>query len=136
MGYKRPETVYTLVFDHRDGLEVRAASVPVGQLLELGEMAEGLKTGDAKTFGEARALFEAFAKRLRSWNLEEDDGTPIPPTLESLYGLEFGFATEIVGAWFDALSEVSGPLGGGSTPGSRLELASIPVDLPTPNLTS
>lgn len=125
MGYKRPETVYLLRFKDRDGLEVRAASVPLGQLLDVADAAEGLRKG---SIGEARKLFELFSRSLRSWNLEEDDGTPVPTTLAALMGLEQVFAAEILLSWFDAMNTVPDPLAGRSTGGSPLGVPSIPME--------
>lgn len=136
MGYKRPETVYTLVFDDRDGLEVRAASVSTGRLLHLADMAGQLKTGEAKSLSEVRELVDTFAGRLRSWNIEEDDGTPVPATVEGVLSLEFPFAAEIIVAWFEAIGSVSDPLGGRSTGGLPLEVPSVPMELLSESLSS
>ncbi len=126
MSYVRPVTVYLLQFEDREGLEVRARSVPLGQLLELGDMAESLRSGEAQAFGEAKALFELFASKLKSWNLTEDDGTtPVPCDTSGLFSLEFPFATEILLAWFDAVASVSIPLGRRSTDGSLSVAPSI-----------
>lgn len=130
MGYKKPTTVYRLHFDDRDGLEVRAASVPLGQLLDLTEQAERLKVGDAKSIEDARELFELFASSLRSWNLEEDDGTPTPADRSGLLGLEFGFAAEILMAWFEAVGgSVPAPLARRSTVTLPSEVPSIPMEV-------
>lgn len=133
MGYTKPTTVYLLKFDDRDGLEVRAASVPLGRLLDLTEQAERLKAGDAKSVDEAKELFELFASSLRSWNLEEDDGSPVPADLSGVRGLEFGFAAEILTAWFEAVGgSVPGPLAKRSTVTLPSEVPSIPMELLSP----
>lgn len=136
MGYKRPTTVYLLKFADRDGLEVRACSVPVGRIMVLQEQATKLKDGDATAFDEARELFAAFADSLRSWNLEEDDGAPVPATLPGVMSLEFGFAAEILLAWFEAIASVPGPLDRRSTGGSPSVELSIPMEMLSPSLPS
>jgi hypothetical protein len=133
MGFKRPQTVYALVFDHHDGLQVRAASVPVGRLLELVDMADKLKAGQAKALSEVRGLFEAFTEALRSWNLEEDDGTPVPATGAGVLSLEFGFASELILAWFDAIGDVPDPLERRSTVTLPSEELSIPMEVLSPS---
>lgn len=136
MGYKKPETVYLLQFEERAGLEVRAASVSMGRLLDISDMAESLRVGEAKNFAEARELFGEFASRLRSWNLEEDDGTPIPCDQEHLMQQEFGFASELLLAWFDAIASVPDPLGPRSTGGLPSVELSLPMEVLSPSLAS
>lgn len=128
MGYRKPQTVYLLQFEDRDGLEVRAASVPMGRLLDVAEMADRLRSGEAKAFGEARELFALFGSCLRSWNLEEEDGTPIPADTEHVLEQEFSFITEILLAWFDAIASVPDPLAGRSTNGSQSGVPNIPME--------
>lgn len=127
MGYKRPETIYTLQFEEHEGLEVRVASVPLGKMLELAETADRLRAGTASTFQEAKGLFETFAERLRAWNLEDDNGVALECHLDEVLALEFGFATSMVLAWFDAIGQVSDPLERRSTGGLPSEVPSIPT---------
>lgn len=127
MGYKRPQTVYKLVFDDHEGLEVRAASVPIGRLIEVSAQAEKLREGDADSFESVADLFALFGESLRSWNLEEDDGSPIPATVDSVMSLEFGFAAAILVAWFDAVGGVPAPLERRSTSGVPSEELLIPM---------
>lgn len=129
MGYKKPTTVYLLKFEDREGLEVRAASVPIGKLIDMQTQAERLKSGDAASFDDARELFELFALSLRSWNLTEDDDTPVPTTLDGVLGLEFGFASELLLAWFEAIADVPAPLARRSTVTLPSEVPSIPMEL-------
>lgn len=136
MGYKRPTTVYRLHFDDHDGLEVRAASVPIGQLLDLTEQADRLKSGAAESFDDARELLDLFAASLRSWNLEEDDGAPIPCTRDSVLGLEFQFATDLLVAWFEAVASVAAPLAQRSTVTLPSEVPSIPMEMLSGSLAS
>lgn len=128
MGFKRPETVYRLVFDGHDGLEVSAAAISLGRLFALAGQADSLRAGEAKSMQEAAEVFRTFASRLRGWNLEEDDGTPIPADWDGLASLEFSFASELLLAWFDAISDVPVPLERKSTGTSTSEELSIPME--------
>lgn len=79
MGYKRPVKLYKIRFEDEPDLEVTAKSLPVGHLLGVMKLADQMTANaDPK---EMRSLFGVFAKRLVEWNLEEEDGTPVPPVL-------------------------------------------------------
>lgn len=136
MGYTRPVTVYRLEFEARDGLEVRVASVSIDRLMGLQKQAAELKQERTTSFDEARELFETFAESLRSWNLEEDDGTPVPATLAGVLSLELGFASELLLVWFEAIAGVPAPLDKRSTGGSPSEVPSIPMEALSPSLLS
>lgn len=126
MGYRRERKVYKLVFEdpQYEGLEIRAASIPVGKLLKLANV------GDLNnvTQEELSAIFEVFAGALISWNLEEDDGTPVPTTVDGLYTLEIDFIMQIISAWMEAVAGVPGPLRQRSSNGSRSVEQSLPME--------
>jgi hypothetical protein len=125
MGYQRK--VYRLVFDdpEMDGLEVRAKSVSLGAMR---------KAADSD---DEFLMMELFAKALVSWNLE-DDGEPVPATLEGLEDQDPEFVTAIITAWTGTISGVpdASPLGGGSDSGRRSLEASIPMETLSPSRAS
>lgn len=82
MGYRRKRKVYVLKFEDPElaELEVRAGGASVEQLMDLMDLAR-FGAGGAK-FGiedmkEIKGLFDLFASKLISWNLETEDGTPV-----------------------------------------------------------
>ena len=128
MGYRRQPTVYRLIFSEYEGLEVMARSCSVEEMLKVTGLAAQMSSSpDDKQLTE---LFGFFAKRLVSWNLEDEDGKPVPATLKGLLGEEMGFILNIVQAWVRAITGVSSPLQNGSSngPAARSPLEdSIPM---------
>jgi hypothetical protein len=127
VGYRKARTLYKLSFEDHIGLEVSAGSVPTQVFLGI---------ISAKEASDTPVMFEAFAKALHSWNLEDEDGTPVPPTLEGLYAQDFSFVLEIIGAWIEAVGGVSTPLATPSSAGApppELQLPMEPLSLSRAN---
>jgi len=142
VGYKRRKTIYRLVFEDEefDGLEVRAYAPPLGfleQAMQMGALvgrpADDLSPDEIELL---HGLFTGFAGYLVSWNLEEDDGTPVPATLEGLRVQDLAFVFSIIDAWLDSIGEVAGPLGQSSNAGSPSLVASLPMEPLSPSLQS
>lgn len=83
--------------------------------LTVDEYNEGLRLGALanKTEGVSDALVESdsrsselFAARLKSWNLEDDDGKPLPATLETVRSLSNRTFLIMFRAWFRAMTDV------------------------------
>jgi hypothetical protein len=133
MGYKRKRKTYVLSFDDPElaGLEVRARGASIGKLFGLMDLMRFAdRRGDLKPedVQEMDQLFRLFADRLESWNLEEEDGTPIEPTYENLMDQEINFVLPLVLAWADALVGTGGPLDESLPAGQQPEVASIPME--------
>lgn len=114
MGFKVNRTVYNLAFGEGtalDGATVSARAVSTGAFLDVAGLAAEAEENPAA----ATKLFEQFADALVAWDLEEEDGTPIPADLDGLRSLEFGTSIAIIKAWMSAMGDVSGPLGQPST---------------------
>jgi hypothetical protein len=73
-------------------------------------------------------LFETFATALVSWNLEDEDGTPVSADLEGIQSQDMEFILAVVRAWLEAVSSVNAPLGEGSTGGGTSQVPSIPME--------
>lgn len=140
MGFVREKTIYKLVFQtpELDGLEVRATGGSLGDYLvisELADLAEVLHTATkqeaAKRIGEVVAH---FAETLVDWNLEDEDGTPVPATAEGLRRQDPELIIAIVRAWMDAVAGISRPLGQPSPDGEQV--AEIPMQTLSPSLAS
>lgn len=144
MGYRPEKTVYALAFEdgRHDGLEVYATSVPVGDLLDMIDLALqlGSTTGRNKRDPEhmkvIRDLFTGFAKALVSWNLEDGNGDPVPATLEGLHSQDLDLVLEIIGAWMSSIGSVSPDLGKDSNSGLRFPEGSLPMEIPSLSLTN
>jgi hypothetical protein len=130
-GYRRAAKVYKLKFteDEFTGLEVRAKSVPLGKFLDLTKLVD-LQNGTAlgpEQMEQIRDLFTGFATALVSWNLQEEDGTDVPATLEGLYSQEFDFVLQIIMAWMEAIAGVAAPLVRSSNSGATIPEGSLPM---------
>lgn len=140
MGYRRERKVYQLRFADEDmaGLVVRARSVPLGQFMDLTAMAGG--AGDGKVSADdikgVIGLFAGFAEALIDWNIEDEDGTPVPATLEGVRSQDADFMLAVVMAWLEAIGDVSAPLGRTSSGGGPSLEASIPMVPLSPSLAS
>jgi hypothetical protein len=130
MGYKPARTLYRLKFEDHPGLEVVAKSTSVERLMGLMGLVE--KVGDldeaaiATNFGLVEQVLRGFAEILHSWNVEDDDDTPIPATYEGLITQELPFVMEVVNAAVEAISTAPPPLPKNSSADPTLE-ASIPM---------
>lgn len=127
MGYRHEGKVFRLRFadGEYEGLEVEMGSLPVGKLMRLAALAE---QADTKDFGVLRELFETMAAGLKRWNLEDDDGVPVPTTLAGIESQDLDFVTTVIATWLEGMAGVSAPLGPSSSSGSSLDLASVPME--------
>jgi hypothetical protein len=99
MDFDLTRPVFRLVFDVPEyaGLVVRARSAGAEELATIAELAE------SQTITAVRALIAAFGGLLVSWNAEQD-GEPIPATVEGLRRLDYASLLVIVRAWLDAVA--------------------------------
>lgn len=127
MGYRKVPTIYTLInFDGHEGLVVRMKGISFGRvrrlLTALGD--------DAKDQDSMDAVFKQVSDSLVSWNLEDEDGTPVPPTAEAIDDLEFDMVIAIVNKWLDQITGPGPELGkdsnsGESFPGRPLTMEAL-----------
>lgn len=96
MGYRKVPTIYTIE-DVRglEGAVIRLKSIKVGKLRRL---LAALDSDDefSKVMGP---IFATLAEGLVSWDLEDEEGTPIPATLEGIEELELNDVMGIIAAW-------------------------------------
>lgn len=129
MGYKRK--VLKLVFEDKPELEIFVHSVNVRRALNLMRLTDTLSSGQVTDMAEAEKvtseLFGAFADRVVSWTLEDDDGKPLPVSLDSLLDWDFDDAMLWVMTWMQQATSVSVPTAAPANgTGTGLE-ASIPM---------
>lgn len=129
MGYEvGDETIFVLQFgDKFDGLEIKAASLTFGELLDLGDQPDRVRAGAG--LAEVRDLVAQFGKRLRSWNLTRN-GQPIPVSTEELLALGPRLAMSAVLAWCNGMVDVDDDLGKGSTSGRPSAPPNFPMEAP------
>jgi hypothetical protein len=133
MGYKPKRKIYNLDFtgtDH-EGLRVSIRGLNTGQYMDLFEA----KT-EAEAGGETNKLLTIMAGQLVSWNVEDDDDTPVPATLDGIKTQDLDFNLAVVNAWTTAMAGVPAPLEQPSTDGGPSLEASIPVEILSPSLAS
>ena len=107
-GFKLPKRTALLVFEGEyEGAEVRVRlTVPLGVFLDFGEV-------------QTERPLEAYGMYMDAivlgWNLEDDDGNPIPATREGMrQHVDQAFMLAMVRAWSKAAAEIPGPLASGS----------------------
>lgn len=130
MGFVPPTTIYRLEFEgNYAGLEVRMRATKLGTIFE----AQGLMDIDPANLRPEDAekgvrLIEIVADHLVSWNIEDDDGTQVPASLEGLKLQEMPMIGLIFAEWQKAMTEVPGPLSRPSSSGTPMESLSLPME--------
>lgn len=124
-GFTRKKT-YVLEFEEGSeffGLEVKVRPVTIGEMLEITDMV-------AWDNNDLRPLFARFADALVSWNIETEEGDPVPADFDGVCTQDADMIMELISAWQDAVTgKVKGPKEARLTDGSLLEVASIPMDI-------
>lgn len=125
-GFRPKRQLYRLRFEGSDldGLEVTTTSVSVGTLLSFTELADQAESNSADP-SVVRKLFEQFAFILVDWNIEDDQGQPVPQTVDGLLTLDFSLVMALISKWIATLAEAPPPLPGNSSDGQPSEEASL-----------
>jgi hypothetical protein len=140
MGFTPDETHYKLVFADPKlaGLEVTAAELMTGELMDLMVMAEAAdpKNPSAGSAEAAAGMIGYLGSSLVSWNVMKA-GQPVDADLAGVRAQPFSLTFAIVIAWIGAMTDVPGPLDGGSPSGgpaqaeSALNLGNSSQNLPS-----
>lgn len=145
MGFRPRPKVYRLTFEDPElaGLVVRATSVPIGAFLHLQTLIEisGGKddVADPGVSGGLAAMGELageFVEALIEWNMEDDEGNPVPCTRDGVLSIDLDLFLEIVMQWMTAVAGVPDPLDAGSTSGGMSPEELIPMEVSSPSPTS
>jgi hypothetical protein len=111
MGYKLPEqtAVLRLHGSLYEGAEVRVnLGVSVGVVLHTQElMAKGLLATEGKDAPAEQldSLIDLFAGAgLRTWNLERDNGEPIPADVDGIHEIPVALFTLLIQHWMEAIT--------------------------------
>lgn len=99
MGYRRKSKTYRIIWDEGEyeGLEIRMKSLSVGEMLELGSATEG---------GVYENLVKPFTDHLISWNLEDENGKPVPATSKGVGEQDMDLVVAAAMKWMSAMTDV------------------------------
>jgi hypothetical protein len=138
-GYKPQRKLYRLKFADEafEGLEVTMTSASIGTLMEIQALEVDAK--DKENPGGVDSFIKMvsiFSKSIVQWNLLDQDDNPLPKTVEGIKTLDTDFVMTIIGAWIEAISAVSDPLGKNSPSGEKSLELSLPMEEPSQSQTS
>jgi hypothetical protein len=122
MGYRKQRTIYDLTFAKYEGLEVSLHGLNTGQTMDLWA---AKNDGGPEATAEMLAM---FSDSLRDWNLETEEGEPVPPDLKGVRSQELSFVLELIDSWTTAMTGANEDLGKESTSGETSPEAGIPTE--------
>lgn len=130
MGYVPKRKTYALDFTGTDldGLEITLHGLSTGQLIDAMSKRDAAGESGSDEFSE---LLELMAEKVVSWNVEDDHGQPVVPTLDAFREQDPDFNIAIIDAWTTAITGVAAPLDETSNDGELSLVASIPMDTPS-----
>ena len=125
MGFRPEPTVFKLNFEGDDqmkGCFVRVKGVSIAEFNEMSSVqgsAEDVNASNVvdKMNERDKKLQKRFLELVVEWNLEDEQGNPLPVTMEAFGGLDKLAGNKIVAAWLMALVVVPAPLQKGSEDG-------------------
>lgn len=123
MGYRPPTKTLRLSFSDPEfeGLEVHMRRISVGQYREVLAVRE---EGQA----ELDTLLRLFLDAVHSWNLEDEQGSVLPRTVEAISDLDFQFVDAMCDAWMTEMQGNTAPLPDSSPAGGPSPAVSIPME--------
>jgi hypothetical protein len=102
VGYRPRRTLRKLDFSgtEYDGLEIIMRPVPMSVVYDVAERCAVAPQDPAA----ARHVAATFAYALESWNVEDDDGQPVPADLDGLLSQDPQFVFAVIAAWMAAMA--------------------------------
>lgn len=109
MGYRRKQRSYHLVFEQGPltGFEMKTKVPGLDQIDAITDMVTiDLSSGrpTKEDVAKLRTFCEAMATCITEWNLEDDDGSPVPCTQVNLLAQDIEFLLPLAMGWLDALN--------------------------------
>lgn len=135
MGSRRTPTLYKLIFDETTDypdFEITLRSLSIKEQRQL-------RATDNEGETEADVVVRMcslISKQAVSWNREDEDGAPLPLTLESLEDEEPKLIIAITDKWSGAIAGVPAPLESGSPSGEISPVESMLTEIPSQSLAS
>lgn len=140
MGFKVPKRTIPLNFKgtELEGLEVNIKPLPLGEYLEYQKGFRRLvESGDEVTPEDekfAEDTLRRFAQVIDSWDLEDENGNPIPATHDGIMSLDPDFVFAMLNSFVMAIEGVGPELGKESNSGETLDLPEVPIQMEIPSL--
>lgn len=123
MGFKKVPTIHTLTFEgtEYEGLEVRMKSTSVGKMRSMLTLLGGSddEGDEGSSLAFVDSVIDMLVEYMVSWNMEEEDGTPIPADAEGLSDQELPFLLMLSERYLDQLTGPGPELGKGSPAGQQ-----------------
>ncbi|MFJ7269431.1 hypothetical protein ACIQV3_22765 [Streptomyces sp. NPDC099050] len=135
MGYRHQIPRINVTFDEGHeyhGCEVTLRRLKLGEWLDITGLG-GEEDPGVRHIGDQ---LKKMADKLIAWNLEGEDGAPVPTTAEAVLEQDRDLMVAVLGAWLDTLNGVSAPLEPSSTGGDPSLVESIPMDTLSASLVS
>src|SRR5258706_14637252 len=114
MGYKRPTKHYRLTFAEPEdmaGFEATMKRMSSDEFLTLtGLASDGIASSGSQTTEAGKELVSRLRAAALSWDLEDGDGTAVPPAAAALLALDWEVVVRLTGAYLGAAARVSAPL--------------------------
>ena len=128
--FKREGKRYQLTFEDGDldGFECIMRGISLEQFIDVTALETELQTPEGRTPENIEKQFSFIGSLLVSWNLDDEDGNPVPATYEGLRAQDFEFVMQVMKAYMNALAVVpkdsdSDSSAGGTSPERSLGLA-------------
>ncbi|MGA5435483.1 hypothetical protein ACPCIZ_12915 [Streptomyces cellulosae] len=127
MGYRaeKKKIVVRFAQDHDlYGFEATFQGMDIRTYLKI----VGMDGSKAESLGEG---IHRCAEALLDWNLEDEDGNPVPATADAFMAQDHHFVMAVSSAWFSGLAGVQegSPLAENSPSGEKSPEAQIPMEI-------
>ena len=99
MGFRPKRTPFKLDFSgtEYEGLEITVRPLPMAVMLDVSAAA-------VTDTGAFRQVAATLGYALESWNVEDDEGEPVPADADGLLSQDGRFVAAVIGAWVQSLS--------------------------------
>lgn len=111
-GFRKPLTIHTLEWPaghSLHGLVVKMESVTVDEYNEIMDLLLTERPTGQESLDANSTYLAKFCSHMRSWNMTEDNGDPVPPTREGIGTVDQSVVGQIIAAWQGALVTVPTP---------------------------
>ena len=129
MGYQRK--TYRLVFEDPEfeGLEVRTRGASIEHIATWQAIvSQGVTLVSPEGVESRNAAYSLLADRIIDWNLDDEQGQPVPVTPEEMAKQDWALLLQIGRAWLTATAGVPRPLEADSPNGEPSLEVSIPME--------
>ena len=128
-GYRVQSTIYNLTFAKFEGLEISIKGLTTGQMMEMWDAKAASKSDSEVTVSKGtNDMFEMFVDALKEWNLEDEEGVPVPKTMDGIKSLDLPFVLSLCEGWTTALAGTGEELGKDLPSGNKSQEELIPME--------